>query len=101
MYKTLKMSINIILIFLFISGVVVLSLRSLVSFFIYPIGALFLYYIFVLIIASSLKKQCNTTAIAPILVSILILILIPILWLLIAPEQLLNLLMPNLKIDMR
>jgi len=99
MYKTLKITTNVIVTTLSICGVVALILQSLVSFLIYPIGALFLYYLVILLLVTSLKNQFNKKFIP---IVIWILVLIPVIWLLIAPEYLLfDLLMPNLHIDMK
>ena len=97
MYKTLKISTIVILVILLISGLVALSFRNVVSVMAYPIGALFANYAVVLIVIISLKKQfCKLLVIA----IIWILFLAPIVWLIVAPEQL-PILMPVLDIDMK
>lgn len=76
-----------------------LFLQSFASFIIYPVGALFCYYLMMLLLITSLKGNFVN-----IIVSLIIwtLILMPIIWLLIAPEYLLfDLLMPKLDIDMK
>ena len=97
MYKTLKISTIVILVILLISGLVALSLRNVVSVMAYPIGALFAYYAVVLIVIISLKKQFGKLLVIAI---IWILFLTPIVWLIVAPEQL-PILMPVLNIDMK
>ncbi|MGS2764784.1 hypothetical protein [Sinomicrobium sp. M5D2P9] len=97
MYKALKISTIIAVTILFISGLIVLSFQSLVSFIAYPVGALFLYYLVLLLAINSLKIQCSKAIVFTI---IWILFLTSIIWLLMAPGQLFNLLMPDLNIDM-
>ena len=97
MYKTLKISTIVILVILLISGLVALSFRNVASVMAYPIGALFAYYAVVLIVIISLKKQFGKLLVIAI---IWILFLTPIVWLIVAPEQL-PILMPVLNIDMK
>lgn len=97
MYKTLKISTIVILVILLISGLVALSFGNVVSVMAYPIGALFAYYAVVLIVIISLKKQFGKLLVIAI---IWILFLTPIVWLIVAPEQL-PILMPVLNIDMK
>ncbi len=57
MYKILKISTLVIVIILLVSGLVVLSLQSLVSLIAYSTGALFLYYIVLLFAINLLEKN--------------------------------------------
>src|SRR5690606_13217590 len=87
-----------IVVILFVSGIVALLLQSLISFIVYPIGVLFFYYVVILLLASSLKDQFTKIIIS---IIICILLVTPIIWILIAPEYLFDLLMPKLNIDMK
>ena len=83
---------------LFILGVIVVLLQTLISFLAYPIGALFLYYSAILFLVIWLKENFGKKALS---IIIWVLVLIPIIWLLSAPESLFNLLMPTLNLDMK
>jgi len=98
MYKTLKISIIVIMALFFISGVIALSLQTLISFIAYPIGALFLYYSALLLLITFLKAHSGSTVLS---IIIWVLVLAPIAWVLLAPENLFNSLTPKLNLDMR
>lgn len=88
-----------ILALLFICGLIALWLQSFVTIIAYPIGALFFYYLTILLFAPSLKDQFTKKIVW---ITFCFLILMPIVWLLIAPEYFLfNLLMPKLNMDMK
>lgn len=83
---------------LFVLGVILLLLQTFISFLAYPIGAFFLYYSAILFLVIWLKESFGKKALS---IIIWVLFLVPIIWVLSAPESLFNLLMPKLNIDMR
>ena len=96
--KFLKTSALIILIILLVITVIMLSFQSVVSVLAVPAGVLFFYYLVVFILISFLKEQKSNQIL---FIVVWGLFLSPILWMLISPEHLFNLITPKLYLDMK
>lgn len=98
MIKFLKISTIIILVLLFVTALILISFQSIVSIIAVPISILFMYYLIVLSFASVLNKKNSNQVL---LILIWILFLTPLLWCLINPESLFNILTPKINLDMK
>ncbi|QFZ55503.1 hypothetical protein FEZ18_12170 [Oceanihabitans sp. IOP_32] len=98
MIKFLKVSTIIIVVLLLVATIVLVMLQSLITLVAVPTSILFGYYLMVLFLISILKKQPSNQILALI---VWVLFLTPLLWLLIDPYSLSELLMPKMNIDMK
>ncbi len=98
MIKFIKLSTIIILIVLATISIFLLALQNLATLLAIATGLLFLYYLVVYSITYAYRKESNNKILLAI---ICVLFFVPILWLLVDAESLMELLLFNVKLDMK
>ncbi|WP_291870415.1 hypothetical protein [Maribacter sp.] len=98
MIRFLKISTVIILILLFIATLVMLMFQNMVSLIAMPTGILFVYYLVVFFLISFLKERRSNQVLS---IIVWLLFLVPLLWLLVDPYSLFELMMPKINLDMK
>lgn len=98
MVKFIKISSIIILVLLAIVSGFLVVIQNMASLFAIATGILFLYYLLVLSITYIYNNESNNKIL---LIIICVLFFVPLLWLFIDTEGLINLLMSNVNLDMK
>lgn len=98
MIKFIKISSIILVVLLFLVTLILITFQSLLSIIAIPTGILFLYYSVVLALTFIIKKQ-NPNQVYIVLIGLLF--FTPLIWCLIDPTYLFELLTPNLNLDMK
>ena len=98
MIKFLKISTIVILVLLFVATLILISFQSIVSIIAVPTSIFFVYYLIVYSLTSILNKQQLNQVL---LILIWVLFLTPLVWCLINPESLFNIVTPKINLDMK